>query len=71
MLGRAGVLKIYGLFNGSQTPEIRKLSGRLLIEGLHGCIQNQEFLCELLDFEPMNGRVCLNQEIPQLIKQKI
>lgn len=38
MLGRAGILKIYSMFNGAQIPEIRKLSGRLLIEGLYGCV---------------------------------
>ena len=50
---------------------MRKLAGRLLSESLFGCLENQDFLCELLEFEPLNGRVCLNQDLPQLIKSKL
>lgn len=63
-MGRAGVLKIYTMFNNSQLGEIRKLSGRLLIEALHSNNTNQDFFCEVIDFEPLYGRVILNGELP-------
>lgn len=59
------------MFNNSPLGEIRKLSGRLLIEALHGNNKNQDFLCELLDFDPLYGRITLNSEMPALIKQKL
>lgn len=71
LLGRTGLLKVYQMFNNSSISEIRKLSGRLLIEGLYQSSSNQDFLCELLDFEPLNGRVCLNSDLPTLIRQKM
>jgi hypothetical protein len=61
-------MKIYNLFNASPLGEIRKLAGRLLIEALHDCYANQDFICELLDIEPLNGRVTLNATLPNLIK---
>ena len=71
LLGSAGVLKVYGMFNGGLIGEIRKLSGRLLIECLYSHRDNQDFLCALLDFEPLWGKVTLNAHMPPMIKQKI
>jgi hypothetical protein len=34
-MGRAGVLKVYRMFNDAQFGEIRKLAGKLLTESLH------------------------------------
>jgi len=70
-MGRVGVLKVYSMFNNSALGEIRKLAGRLLIESLHSNNPNQDFFCELVDFEPLYGRVILNSDLPNLIKQKI
>ena len=70
-LGRSGVLKIFTLFNHSPLGEVRKLCGRLVIEALRDSFSNQDFLCELLDIEPLDGFVTLNAQLPSLIKQKL
>lgn len=65
------MLKINNMFNYSPLGEVRKLAGRLLVECMHGHSVNQDFFCELIDLEPLYGRVILNQELPELIKQKL
>lgn len=70
-LGSLGVLKVYSMFNQGSVGEIRKLAGRLLIECLYSHRDNQDFICELLDFEPLWGKVTLNSQIPAMIKQKV
>ncbi len=60
LLQRAGVLKINNMFNYAPLGEVRKLAGRLLVECLHGHTANQDFFCELIDLEPLYGRVILN-----------
>lgn len=59
------------MFNQGPIGEIRKLSGRLLIECLYSHRENQDFICDLLEIEPLWGKVTLNAQIPAMIKQKI
>lgn len=71
LLGEKGVRKIYQLFSTSKTADIRKLAGRLICEALFNNLSNQDFLCQLFDFEPCYGRISINSALPPLIKQKL
>lgn len=71
MLGQEGLNKIYRLFTQSKVPDVRKLAGRLLCEATFKCATNQDFFCQIFDFEPTFGRVTINLTIPALIKKKL
>ena len=70
VIGKRGLLNVYYLFNESYNADVRKLSAQLLCESTFNNEVNQQFFCDLFNFNPMNGRVCLNRSIPENFKKK-
>ena len=54
-----------------QNLGIRKLAGRLICELTFNCEHNQNAFTELFAFSTVNGKVSLNQRMPEEILQKL
>lgn len=50
---------------------LRKLSGRLICELTYNSEQNQISFTELFSFTPNKGKVCLNQGMPEEIRNRL
>jgi hypothetical protein len=50
---------------------LRKLSGRLICELTYNSEQNQILFTELFSFTPSKGKVCLNQGMPEEIRNRL
>jgi len=50
---------------------LRKLSGRMICEITYNSEQNQMIFTELFSFSPAHGKVCLNQGMPEEIRNKL
>ena len=47
------------------------MAGRLICEAMFDSPKNQDYFCEVMNFDSTYGRVTINRSLPIIIKQKL